>query len=108
MRVPSVPMSRMLDERGELTQAWILFFDELVQQLAETVTRFNYNDSTNKMELRNGTADAREIYLRPQQLTSAEIAAIPTADINGTWVFDTTASKLYYGINDAFHEVAYT
>lgn len=101
-------MSRMMDEKGELTQAWILFFDELIQQLAGTVTRFNYNDSTNKMELQNGTADAREIYLRPQQLTTTEIALIPIADINGTWVYDTTLNKLKYGINDAFVEVAFT
>lgn len=106
--MPSVPMSKMMDERGELTQAWILFFDELVQQLAETVSRFNYNDSTSKMELRNGTNDAREIYLRPQQLTSVEMSAIPTADINGTWVYDITTNKLHYGINDAFVEVAFT
>lgn len=101
-------MSKMLEDNGQLTQAWILFFDELVQQLAESVTRFNYNDSTNKMELRNGTANGREIYLRPQQLTGAQIAAIPIADINGTWVYDTSINKLKYGINDAFVEVAFT
>lgn len=54
-----------------------------------------------------GTNVYKEIYTRPEQLTAAQVTAIPVAQINGKWVFESDTSKLKYGINNAFHEVAY-
>ncbi len=54
-----------------------------------------------------GTNVYKEIYTRPEQLTAAQVAAIPTAQINGKWVFETDSAKLKYGINNVFREVTY-
>ena len=79
----------------------------LAQLAAQGIGKIIFNSDTQKMNI-NNNGTFQEIYTRPQQLTSVEIAAIPTADINGTWTFNTDTSELLYGINNTFRQVAYT
>ena len=65
-------------------------------------------DSTNQVMKVNNDGTFKEIYTRPPQLTTTERTAIPAAQINGSWVYDTDLNKLYYGINSTWKEVAFS
>lgn len=132
MMIPSFPVQnpQFVNKDGTLHNVNVSFFTQLTRALQDnlshkgyllpaqttsniaeleplTVGRILYNSDTKKMSV-NNTGKFKEVYSRPEQMTSTEIAAIPTADINGTWVFNTTTNKLLYGINDVFREVAFT
>jgi archaellum component FlaG (FlaF/FlaG flagellin family) len=73
----------------------------------KSMGRVIFNSSTNKMSV-NNSGTYKEIYTRPEELTTAQIGSISPTDINGTWVTNKDNGKLLYGINGSFKEIAYT
>lgn len=80
---------------------------------SDSNANFLYDSDAGVMKVNNQVGNTnnenvyKEIYTRPEQLTAAQVTAIPTAQINGRWVFETDTTKLKYGINNVFREVTY-
>ena len=78
----------------------------------QSTGNFLYDSDAGVMKVNNFAATSgnnlyKEVYTRPEQLTAAQVTAIPAPQINGKWVFETDTAKLKYGINNAFREVTY-
>lgn len=84
MIIPSVPRSPIADKNGNVSNEWRLYFDQLSNQLqVNLLTTYD-------------------------ELTTAEIAAIPSGERNGKFIFDTDTVTLKVGFNDAFATVTTT
>ena len=65
-----------------------------------------YNKTTSNCMI-NNDGEYRNVSTL-ENLTSAQIAAIPSGKRNGRFITDTTTNKLKIGINDAFVEITTT
>ncbi len=86
MIIPFVPNSKvpMVDENRSVSKEWRLYFEQLTNQLqVNLLTTYD-------------------------ELTTAEIAAIPSGERNGKFIFDTDTVTLKVGFNDAFATVTTT
>lgn len=84
MIIPSVPRSPIADENGNVSNEWRLYFDQLTNQLqVNLLTTYD-------------------------ELITAEIAAIPSGQRNGKFIYDTDTTTLKVGFNDAFATVTTT
>lgn len=131
MNVPNWIIQRLVDEKGEAHPQAQTFFSQLITEMQKNLSNEGYvvpsqssaniqqlSTTDNKAKLLydaeeevmklNNNGKFQQIYTRPQQLTTAEIAAIPAAQINGTWVYNSETDKLLYGINNVFKEVAFS
>jgi len=78
MSFPSVPLTRMVDDYGNVTSDWRIYFEQLTTRLQTT------------------------LFVTLENLTTAEIAAIPSGERNGRMIFDTDLGALFMGANDSF------
>ncbi len=132
MITPNIPhqTTPVLNEDGTMQDSWHRFFSQVTASLqdsnseegfvagaqpesnialldnSENKGRMIY-DQTNEEHKINNDGKYRSISTK-QNLTTAEIAAIPTSKINNTWVTNKDNGKLLVGINNVFKEVAYT
>ena len=84
MIIPFVPVAPMLGEDGKLNTDWRIYFEQLSNQLqVHQLTTYN-------------------------ELTTAEISAIPSGQRNGKFIYDTDTDTLKVGFNDAFATVTTT
>lgn len=84
MIIPFVPLAPMLDENGKLNTDWRIYFEQLSNQLqVHQLTTYD-------------------------ELTTAEIAAIPPGQRNGKFVYDTDTGTLKVGFNDDFATITTT
>jgi hypothetical protein len=132
MIMPNIPhqMTPVLNPDGTMHDSWHRFFSQMTESLqssnseegfipgaqpAENIALLdNENnkgrmlyDQTNQEHKINNDGKYRAISTK-QNLTTKEIAAIPTSRINNTWVTNKDNGKLLVGVNNAFREVAYT
>lgn len=78
MIFPSVPLSPIVDENGNVSTQWRIYFEQTTSQL-QTIPLVTY-----------------------EELSSAEIAAIPSGERNARMIYDTDLGQLFMGANDGF------
>lgn len=133
MITPNIPhqMTPVLNPDGTMHDSWHRFFSQTTASLQDSVSeegfvpgaqpesninilngesskgRMIYDNTNNVMKI-NNNGTYKEISTKQESLTTAQISAIPTSKISGTWVTNSDNGKLLVGINGAFKEVAYT
>lgn len=130
MIIPSIPASRVVDEKGNLTNEYRIFFDQLINQLQYNVSDAAYllpqHDDSNLSNFNDARFTSGIVYnnesknvqvntdgqYKPistyEQATTAEISAIPSGQRNGRFIYDTDASALKVGVDNSFLTVTTT
>lgn len=133
MIIPNIPHQShpVINPDGTMHDVWHRFFSQTTEALQGGVAQEGFSpssqnetninilntpksigriiyDNTNSAMKINNEGTYKELYTRPEQMTTTQIASILPSKINGTWVTNTDNSKLLYGINGVFKEVAYT
>lgn len=132
MKIPNFPqkIAPLMSTDGTMHPLVSLAFSQLFTQLQQNVSDEGFvmplqspanlallaptgaqkiitDSSTGKMNI-NNFQKFEPISTEPEYLTTAQIAAIPTAQIKGKWVVNTDNNKLFLGIYNVFREIAYT
>ena len=81
MIIPAVPTTALADSNGNVTNPWRIYFEQLSNQLQVN------------------------LFATYEELTTAQINAIPSGQRNGRFIYDTDAGVLKTGFNDTFATV---
>ena len=130
MSIPSVPRAQIVNQDGTVNNEWRIYFDQLTLVLQQSfpLTGFKMpsKDNADLPLLLNNDLAGGFIYNREQknmqvntdesykpvstyeELSTAEINAIPAGERNGRFIFDTDVTELKVGFNDSFLTVTTT
>ncbi len=124
MIIPSVPITKFIDNAGYVTSEWRIYFEQLSNQLQSffpnsgyifpfksnaelddlddpsLVGRIAYGEEQKNMQV-NTTGNYKPLTTY-EELTTLEISAIPSGQRNGRFIFNTDLTVLLAGSNDTF------
>jgi hypothetical protein len=78
MIIPAVPYAKLVDDSGDVTTEWRIYFEQLSGQL-RTSPLCTY-----------------------EEMTFSQMSAIPAGKRNGRFVFTTDTNKVHIGAGDQF------
>ncbi len=124
MIIPSVPITPIVDNNGNVTNEWRIYFEQLSNQLQTFFPNsgyiFPFKSNSELVDLDDPSLIGRIAYGEEQknmqanttgnykplttyeELTTLEISAIPSGQRNGRFIFDTDLNVLLAGANDSF------
>jgi hypothetical protein len=130
MKILSVPITPIAEKNGNVSTQWRLYFEQLTNQLQRGLLDIGYklpqannekiaglvasdlqgamiynSESKNVQANTDGNYKPVNTY---EELTSAEIAEIPSGQRNGRFIYDSDSEVLKVGFNDEFYAVTTT
>jgi len=124
MNITNIPQKQVLDKSGNLTSAWRVFFNQIVNQLQEflSIERYKLPSKSTSDVINLGTSDNKGSILydneeefvkincnseyKPvssyEELTSSEVSSIPLGKRNGRIIYETDTGNTVLGSNDVF------